>query len=243
MDAAGKAGVERAGRAMPPRLWLFEYTAWEGLEPRAGALLSAEEEARARRYVTPAQRRRYRLSRALLRALLARCLGRAPRSLPIVTTAQGKPCLADGALHFNLSHSGRILAIAVGDAAVGVDVEGGYPGLDADGLARRILSPAELNTYAALSPAGRRSYLLRRWSEQEAFAKATGMGLALDPRSCRWERADARSFRVYRRDTEEGPWHTHYLGRFRGCHVSLCSAVPDWPLIYIAACDGGPSCT
>jgi len=209
-------------------LWLFEYETWAAmLGSRIDSLITSQEQARAQRYVYPAGRRSYRLTRAMLRWLLSRYLRRDPRSLNFKTSAYGKPCLADEALHFNLSHSDDVLAIGVANEELGVDIEAGYSGLKPDELARSILSPKDFDAYAGLSAARRRAFVLRRWTEQEAFSKAIGMGLALKPGSCQWHRLDAHTMCVSRRGVDEAPWHSRYLGRFRNCHLSICSRCSD----------------
>src|SRR5262245_40106295 len=83
------------------------------LEP----VLSADEEARARRFRFDDDRRRYLGGRGLVRVLLGRYLQIAPDRVRFDYTRFGKPHLAAGveprALQFNVSHSGELLLIAV----------------------------------------------------------------------------------------------------------------------------------
>jgi 4'-phosphopantetheinyl transferase len=61
----------------------------------------------------------------MLRLGLAGYLKTTPQKIVLVTNPHGKPCIAEGpALHFNVSHSGGLGAIAfttIGE--VGIDVE------------------------------------------------------------------------------------------------------------------------
>src|SRR5262249_33959961 len=76
---------------------------------RLAELLSDDERQRVERPRTPAVRRELPASRALLRTLLGRYLGCAPRRVRFRSGPQGKPELVDcpwhRPLHFNVTHS------------------------------------------------------------------------------------------------------------------------------------------
>lgn len=145
------------------------------------ALLSPEERARAASFRGPLLQRRYVAAHAALRSILGRKLGRPPASLRLLADVHGKPALADAAdLHFNLSHSDGLALIAVGNAPLGVDVEAQRPMPDAADIAAITCSAGER---ALLSTAGAADYQQRFfqiWTRKEAYAKARGLGLALD---------------------------------------------------------------
>ena len=82
----------------------------------AQALLSDDERARQRSFVSPELRRRFGAARAGLRTLLGRHLDRDPRRLSFATNEFGKPRLAgDGRVHFNLSHCEERAVLAISD--------------------------------------------------------------------------------------------------------------------------------
>jgi 4'-phosphopantetheinyl transferase len=113
---------------------------------------------------------------AQLRRLLASYLEDDQPELRLTQGPHGKPELADGALHFNLSHSGAVALIAITAAApVGIDVEQ-PPRRSRPNLARRICSPAELEHVAASADPDRA--LLRLWVRKEAVIKSSGIGLS-----------------------------------------------------------------
>ena len=146
------------------------------------ALLDEEELARASRLRDGADRRRYVAAHGLVRALLAGYLGEAAEGLRFRRGPQGKPELArEGgvpALSFNLSHTRRWAAVALARSMpVGVDVEQLDAAVDADGMARLVMSVSEQATLAALTPAQRRRSFLAAWVCKEAVLKATGHGL------------------------------------------------------------------
>lgn len=150
--------------------------------------LSSDERARADRFLRPTPRGRYVAARGLLRRILAAYAGLDPASLRFAYGPHGKPSLAPGqgagTLRFNLSHSEdlALYAIAAG-REVGVDVERIRPAFDGARIAREFFSTAEAATLAALPPAARTEAFFACWTRKEAYSKARGEGLALDPRS------------------------------------------------------------
>src|SRR5437899_2360700 len=66
--------------------------------------LTADERARAARYLIATVREQFVIGRGLLRGLLGDCLGVAPAAVPLAQLPTGKPVLAgeNPALHFNV---------------------------------------------------------------------------------------------------------------------------------------------
>jgi 4'-phosphopantetheinyl transferase len=123
--------------------------------------LCAQERTRATRIVREPARTRWARSRGLLRTVLGSYLEHGPGKLRFEVGAHGKPALhgdvdrASG-LRFNLSHSDRLMLVAVSTGReVGVDVE----------LVRKRYSEE----------------LLRAWTMREAAVKCLGTGLASAP--------------------------------------------------------------
>jgi 4'-phosphopantetheinyl transferase len=123
----------------------------------------------------PVKRRRHELAHAAQDQILAAYLDVEPPDLEYAELSGGKPILADGALEFNLSHSGDLALVAVSrDLQVGVDLEHPRSFRNAAGMAKRICTAREL---AHLARAGNEDELLRLWVRKEAVVKATGEGL------------------------------------------------------------------
>ncbi len=153
--------------AVPTRAWAT-----------APGCLSREERAEAGRR-TGRPRRRYVVTRALVRTVLAGYLDRPPASVPLVQWPHGKPRLdaAEG-LCFNLSHSGTILVVAVtAGTEIGVDVEFVRPMRRDVQLARRWFSEADAASLAAAPSALRAQRFMELWTRREAIAKLSGAGL------------------------------------------------------------------
>ncbi len=121
---------------------------------RCAALLSAEETARADRFLREADRDRYIASHAALRVVIGRECGLPPRTpAPCHRTHRTPlPCGAGGTdLDVNLSHSGDIALIGlVRGARIGVDVEIRRPLPDALRIARSHFARARDSALEAL---------------------------------------------------------------------------------------------
>lgn len=147
-------------------------------DPRA--LLSADERARANRFLRAEHGARWAAARAVLRALLGAYLGVDPRGLHFETGAHGKPQLAGGGrLRFNLSHSADLVLVAIADdREVGIDVELPRRAVDHVAIARRVLGDAEAGRLAAIAdPRERERAFLRGWVRWEAVLKCRGVGI------------------------------------------------------------------
>ena len=143
-------------------------------------LLDDVERARVERFRFEDDRLRATVGRGTLRRLLGEALGRDPRELRFVTGEQGKPALEDGALEFNVSHSGDRVAIAIARGMpVGIDVE-----LESRrmhnllGMARRFFSPLETRAVEEAEDPARVFFTI--WTAKEAVIKAVGGGLAIN---------------------------------------------------------------
>ena len=120
-------------------------------------LLSNEERERAARFAFEPDRRRYIVTRALLRQLLAARLGIPPEAVELAAGARGKPALAGqlaaSALRFNVSHCQDVAVYAFASGReVGIDVEAVRELPDADDVAARWFSPRGYAAYRALAP-------------------------------------------------------------------------------------------
>ena len=110
--------------------------------PAAGpaGILTAVEEARGRRLVSPAVKRGFVAGRWLVRSALAALTALEPHALEIQAGAHGKLFLAGHERLgpcFNLSHSRDLAAVAlVRDRRVGIDIEAERPLTDGAPAAR-----------------------------------------------------------------------------------------------------------
>ena len=175
----GNAPTALASPLAGVELWWKTLAASDEEFARLSGWLSTAEHARAARFGREYLRRRYIIGRASLRWVLGHTLGMARAAVPIVRGERGRPKLdgIDG-IDFNISHTEDVSLIGVArEGRIGVDVERVDREVNADGLARKFLTPAEQATLAHLSADERRVRFLRYWTCKEAMSKATGDGL------------------------------------------------------------------
>lgn len=143
--------------------------------------LSSDEQARAERFIHARDQDRFIAGRSFLRLLLAQRLGAEPRGLRFRYGTRGKPSLATGTGHlqFNLAHSGTLAVCALGRGGgeIGVDIERVRPISNAEGVARRVLSPREVAQLESLPEPARLRAFYEAWTRKEAFLKALGCGM------------------------------------------------------------------
>lgn len=143
------------------------------------AALSVEEQARAARFRSEADRLRFALTRAALRSLLGAATGRAPEALVLTMGPHGKPCLAnaDGPF-FNVSHSGSLALIGISrQRPIGVDIEWTRDITDMHGIAEAYFSAREHRALVALAPGEQKRAFFAIWTGKEALLKALGTGI------------------------------------------------------------------
>lgn len=168
-------------------LWLVDLdraeAALEALEA-AAPRLSADIRQRCDAMRDEAARRERRLSHIALRLALEARLGERVRGVPFATSETGKPSLAhpnpaESGLGFSLAHTHGLALIAVGEGALGVDIErlrqvrippARRPAIEAEAVA--------LAAGAPLVEAGADERFINAWVRVEAVAKAIGSGVA-----------------------------------------------------------------
>lgn len=119
----------------------------------------------------------------VLRLLLGSYLGLPGKDVRVVRGERGKPALSPdqalSGLHFNVSHSGSWLAIALTrELAVGVDIEAERSLRRPVDMARRYFPEDEAEWLASRDESVQSRLFLVQWTAREALVKATGSGLA-----------------------------------------------------------------
>ena len=149
------------------------------------AVLDPDERLRAERFKVARPRRQFVITRGALRMLLADRLGRPAGALAFAAGSHGKPFLvADGKpspLTFNVSHSADRALVAIGNTAIGVDIECLERDGDLDLIAKGVFTAVEQAALEATSGAGRVALFFRLWTVKEALIKARGSGFAYPP--------------------------------------------------------------
>lgn len=148
--------------------------------------LSPSEQSRAKHFRFQRDREVYEKSRGILRFLLGKYFNAPPEKIEILTTALGKPYVAElpngQALSFNLSHSGGLAVYAFClKHPIGVDVEVIHPIPDLDQLAARFFTAHENKSLQSIEPQARLKTFFHYWTRKEAYLKAIGLGLSVSP--------------------------------------------------------------
>lgn len=150
--------------------------------------LSEDEKSRANRFRFADDKRRFVVSRGVLRHLLGRQFSRPAHAVQFCYGEYGKPLMgqfgeaaagepAERDFHFNLSHSGELALCALSYRRVGVDIEKVKPIRRLEGMMARCLSASELTEVKAEVPGDRARSFLEHWTCKEAYLKAIGLGL------------------------------------------------------------------
>ncbi|MEU2236532.1 4'-phosphopantetheinyl transferase family protein [Streptomyces vietnamensis] len=220
LRAAGRQASSLAVPADGPHTWILRVPAVD--EPAPASLPPELDEAEADRagsFVQPLDRQRYVAAHLALRRLLARYTGIPPGRIRLGRSGgpRGKPLLLDAPvpLHFSLSHSHGLIAIAVAGRPVGVDVQA-LPSPERVEACLPALHPAEREELAGLPTAERLVEFGRLWTRKEAFLKGLGTGLARPP---------AADY-LGRRATPEGP--EGWIVRDLPTHPGYAAATALW---------------
>ncbi|HIE53967.1 MAG TPA: 4'-phosphopantetheinyl transferase superfamily protein [Chromatiaceae bacterium] len=191
-----------------------------GLARLAPELLSADELNRGRQFHVPADRDRFFAAHALKRRLLGALLDIQGSQLRFEQQDEGKPKLMGNGLHFNLSHSGDWVALAVSATApVGIDVEQGDT-TPPEELLSVVLHPYDQFSPKPFSPT---EHFYTAWTLKEAVSKGLGMGLALPFVQLRLEpTAPARYQCSYGGES----WHAGHRRLEHGAHLAFACRSP-----------------
>ncbi len=176
-------------------VWLWSLAVTRVEAAGLAGVLSADERARAERFLSRRDGDGFIAGRAGLRHILSTYTSLPAAMLRFGSGASGKPFLeCVDAPHFNLSHSGDLAALAVCvDHPVGIDIETIRP--IKEEIAERFFSPEEARALSALPAAEQMAGFFRCWTRKEAVVKARGGGLNIP----------LDTFTVSVKDTREPP--------------------------------------
>jgi len=147
------------------------------------AVLSEDEQARAKRFHQEQDRTRFIKARGAMRLLLGCYLATPPEELVFVYGPQGKPFIASPAsvLTFNISHTGNLALLGVSrEAAIGIDLECVREKPNLRAIARRVFGTTIQQELSQLEGAALAEAFFRHWTAYEARMKAIGNGIFSD---------------------------------------------------------------
>jgi 4'-phosphopantetheinyl transferase len=160
------------------RVWIVPVDVPPDTAARCRDVLDDGERARAAAFLSERDQQRFTVAHGALRILAGHELNARPGAFAWIPGRYGKPQLAPpwSALHTSLSHSGDMIAAAIGTGRpVGVDIQHLEPGLDMAGLSARFFPPDEAGYVAAGRGArARADRFAHLWARKEAVVKAAG---------------------------------------------------------------------
>lgn len=147
------------------------------------SLLTPEERIRHDRFRFERDRRRFLITRALIRWVLSEHTGISPEAFMFGANAWGKPEIRKPyglPLHFNAAHTpGMVACIVALGHEVGVDVEDTTRPVETIDLATLFFSKSETEELRALPLPFRHERFFDYWTLKEAYVKGRGMGLSM----------------------------------------------------------------
>ena len=170
-------------------VWITDVEAAGSVSDAEINMLDATEMGMLKNIRLETERKRYLLSRLLLRKALSHLIGGNPQDWRFERDRNGKPKLS--AVHgapnvdFNMSHSGNAVVVAVSSAGeVGVDVEriGDVEMRNAavDGIYDSVFTERELESLKFQPGFSHAEDTLKMWTVKEAYAKLLGVDAALN---------------------------------------------------------------
>ena len=122
---------------------------------------------------------RYVKCRGSLRMILAAHLGERPQDLIIANGAYGKPELvhSSASLHFNVAQRADYALIAIGQEAVGADIEAVRRDFDWQVVSANCFHLDERMVLETAPASDKVETFFQLWTHKEAFLKAVGVGL------------------------------------------------------------------
>ena len=159
-------------------IWRINITNFIPFLATLKPLLSTAETEKAARCQQETDQQRQIISKAVLRILLGRYLKVDPKLISFKTGKNKKPELENcfgRKLHFNISHSGDYILIAIAATEVGIDVEKMNASFTYQSLLSFSFNPQEIDFIESSNLPYQTFYQL--WTRKESLLKATGKGL------------------------------------------------------------------
>lgn len=210
---------------------------------RLRLLLSHEERRQEAGFYFADDRKRYLVTRAMVRELLSRYASTGPEHWVFSKNAYGKPIIADVILDaddqardlsFNISHTRGLIALAVTRARdLGIDVENVASRRVSLDVANKFFSATEVAELARVAPDEQQDRFFEYWTFKEAYIKARGMGLSLP--------LDGFGFQFPHRDSVRITIDSDLNDRADRWSFWQCRPSPDYLMAICADCSIGAS--
>ena len=193
---------------------------------------------RASQFQNARDRRRFIVSRGILRSLLGDYTATTPDRVAIRILPGGKPVLVDDVdsarLHFSLSHCDDMIALAFSSTEVGIDIQRQEDFEDMPRVVANFFSPEEAITFEHLADHERSHFFFRTWVRKEAYTKATGQGLAIEPSTLTVSTLPSSSVRITREDNSvylDDRYQIHEIDGLAGYSAAVAVASGSWNVV------------
>jgi len=206
---------------------LLDDSTFEAFKPALLKLVPESTRQRIALFARNNDAQRSLLGEALARHLLTKATGAELPAQPFSTGEKGKPG-PEGykGIHFNISHSGEWVSVAISPVRVGVDVE--KMRKVPEGVAHRFFSDAENKMLQnAVNEAEKAEIFFTLWTLKESFLKAIGTGLTKSLNSFTVVNTGPQQFRLANDPEAEG----YYLKTFNLCEgykLAACAALDSF---------------
>ncbi len=155
-----------------------------------------------------------------------------PANIHYIEQEGKKPFLReDTGIRFNLSHSGKMTAVACSGSETGIDIEEIIMFDDLRQSARVFMSDAEFKMFIQMNEKDGTGYFYRIWTLKESLLKNTGKGLSDDLQAYSFD-LDGKAPVVSLNGRPLAGYHFFEIRHFPDYAASVCSCAPD-PLIIL----------
>ena len=158
--------------------WKVSLLQSEELFTRLYHLLNEAEAEKYKRYFKEDDKKRFLISHSVVKILAGKYLIQDPYEVKIKEGNNKKPFVQNDVrkdFHYNLSHSGNWVLIAVSKKEIGVDIESKEKQFSFDEIILSFFSLEEIEFVKQSHPVAEAFYLL--WTRKEALLKATARGI------------------------------------------------------------------
>jgi len=206
---------------------LIEKSAFELLSPELLAKVPETTRQKIGSFFHSNDAQRSLLGEIMARHLLFNATGRSLPDQPFTTGEKGKPAPDGfGGLHFNISHSGNWVVVALSPVAVGVDVE--KMRKVPEGVAHRFFSEAENKLLQnAENELEKAEIFFTLWTLKESFLKAIGKGLTKSLNSFTIARSGHQQF-MLDNDPETDGYFLKTFNLQEGYKLAACAAADQF---------------
>jgi 4'-phosphopantetheinyl transferase len=166
-------------------LWVIELIQRDDTLSILKRLLDKKELKRLNQYVLYKDKRRFLISRSILKEIIGKYLDVNAKDISITYNLYGKPCLDESInpehIDFSLAHSHELVVYAISrQRRVGVDLEYIHRELDHEKIGYRFFTKRENKIIKSLPETHKREAFFNGWTRKEALLKAMGDDEILD---------------------------------------------------------------